>query len=144
MDLKALADQALARINNRTEHRTNSEQDAVRSDPILFGKVFVESNENVYNEKKEESAKAKAFQPFYWPREDKALIDWFLSVTNLPTDPFQLKQAVYVQEPQKYYASLRNDIAQGPHCPRARYGALLAELRLLKEIFESGLALDPE
>lgn len=71
-----------------------------------------------------------------WNNEDKALIDWFLSA-DLPTSPFQLKQGAKVLEPQKFYSWLKQDIHNGPHSPRARYGALHCDLMLLKQMFQS-------
>ena len=44
---------------------------------------------------------------------EEPLVTWFLSERELPLDPFELKQAVRVVIPQKFYASLREDIEVG-------------------------------
>ena len=65
---------------------------------------------------------------------DSELSLWFLSATNLPMDPFRLSQAVTVQDPSKFYESLRSDLALGPRGPRSRFGALENDLKLLRRI----------
>ena len=150
MDLKAIANKALERINGRTVVRTNTEQEAVRSVPVLFGKSFIEKDggktalhtnveaENDKNLQKPLFGKTFVESASSWHAEDKLLIDWFMSTPNLTKKPFVLKQAVFVSDPEKYYFSLRCDIADGPKAPRARYGAVQNDLRCLKLRVESG------
>jgi hypothetical protein len=66
-----------------------------------------------------------------WERE---LVEW-ISSAALPADPFVLDAARTVGDPATFFTTLRRDVEQGPGGPRARTGALQADLRLLKEWF---------
>lgn len=72
--------------------------------------------------------------PFPWNTEDDFLIQWFLSATNLPSRPFQLKMGVKVTQPDKFYGSLRTDIDEGSKGPRNLFKSLIADLKCLKNI----------
>ena len=54
---------------------------------------------------------------------------------NLPAAPFRLRSGVEVTDPQRFYASLRNDIEQGEGGARARTGALQEDLVGLFDLF---------
>lgn len=70
-----------------------------------------------------------------WSEKD-LLIQWFLSVNSLPTEPFQLNSAVKVLDPKRFYAFLHEDIACGPKGIRAKFGALQNDLLCLKKIHD--------
>jgi hypothetical protein len=71
---------------------------------------------------------------YSWDEQTSGLIDWFLSA-SLPATPFRLRTGVEVTNPQKFYASLRNDIEQGVDGARARSGALQEDLECLFDRF---------
>jgi hypothetical protein len=72
--------------------------------------------------------------PLPWHGRMQTLADWFLAhVDELPTAPFDLGVGVHIVEPAKCYAMLRRDLAGGPNGPRAKTGALEADLTALME-----------
>ncbi len=71
-----------------------------------------------------------------WGTETAALIAWFLG-TPPPTAPFELYRGVTVLRPDRFWESLKGDIAGGPAVARARSGALQKDLRRLTELFGS-------
>jgi hypothetical protein len=77
------------------------------------------------------TAAANPLKPPAWDAETAALIAWF-STAELPANPFDLRAATRVAEPQKFYASLRADIAAGPGGVRAAQGTLAVDLRDLR------------
>lgn len=77
------------------------------------------------------TAAANPLEPPAWDAETAALIAWF-STAELPANPFDLRAATRVAEPQKFYASLRADIAAGPGGVRAAQGTLAVDLRDLR------------
>ncbi len=74
---------------------------------------------------------------YSWDEQTSALIDWFGSA-NLPVAPFRLRSGVEVTDPQRFYASLRDDIEQGVGGARARTGALQEDLEGLFDRFNDG------
>ncbi|MCS6885109.1 MAG: hypothetical protein RMM17_01500 [Acidobacteriota bacterium] len=66
-----------------------------------------------------------------WDAEMTELINWFYAL-SLPTEPFWLREGHFVSSPQIWYASLRAEIAQGYLAPRARTGALRADLNAFR------------
>ncbi len=70
-----------------------------------------------------------------WDAEMLALIRWFLG-THPPTEPFELSRGVTVLRPALWWTATRRDIAAGPGCPRARYGALQQDLRRLAALLK--------
>jgi hypothetical protein len=71
---------------------------------------------------------------YSWDEQTSALIDWF-GLKELPVEPFRLRSGVEVTDPQKFYASLKNDIEQGVGGARARSGALQGDLEGLFDLF---------
>ncbi len=69
-----------------------------------------------------------------WGAETAALIEWFLG-TPPPPEPFELYRGVTVLRPDRFWESLKGDIAGGPALARARSGALQKDLRRLTELF---------
>jgi hypothetical protein len=67
-----------------------------------------------------------------WTPDIQSLIDWFVELEP-PTVPFYLEPHRKVIDPEKFFASLRQEIAVGPRCPRNRNGALLFDLGILKK-----------
>lgn len=72
-----------------------------------------------------------------WDAETAALIEWF-SRTPTPPEPFNLYPGVTVLRPDRFWESLKGDIAGGPDMARARTGAFQKDLRRLAELFGSG------
>ncbi len=71
-----------------------------------------------------------------WGTEIAALVEWFLR-TPAPPEPFELYRGVTVLRPDRFWESLKGDIAGGPAVGRARSGALQKDLRRLAELFDS-------
>ena len=69
-----------------------------------------------------------------WDAETADLIAWFLR-TPPPAKPFELGLGVTVLRPKALWDYLRRDIAAGPGCGRAYYGAFQADLKRLYELF---------
>jgi len=69
----------------------------------------------------------------HWGQEMKELVDWFVTIDPGWVRPFNLEPHLRIDDPVKYFASLRRDIAAGPSGARARTGALHDDLRKLKE-----------
>lgn len=78
---------------------------------------------------------------YSWDEETAVLIDWFPTAA-LPDKRFSLRRGVKVTAPQKFRASLEDDIAQGIRGARARTGALQEDLRNLFDMF--GQEVDPD
>lgn len=68
-----------------------------------------------------------------WSPEAQSLINWFIEL-EAPTEQFYLEPHRRVIDPQKCFASIRQEIATGPNCPRNKTGALLCDLNILKKI----------
>ena len=69
-----------------------------------------------------------------WGSEIAALIEWFLR-TPPPPKPFSLYRGVTVLRPDRFWESLKGDIAGGPGKARACTGAFQKDLRRLAELF---------
>ncbi len=69
-----------------------------------------------------------------WDAETAPLIAWFLR-TPPPPKSFNLYPGVTVLRPDRFWESLKGDIAGGPAGARARSGALRKDLRRLAELF---------
>lgn len=63
-------------------------------------------------------------------------MNWALALQpcDLPEVPFELMQAQIVVGKEKFLESLQRDIKRGPKGPRARFGALQADVKALWEI----------
>ena len=74
-----------------------------------------------------------------WDPETAALIHWFLNEGQhrIPRKPFLLYSWARVVDQTKFIDSLLFDIAWGPSNPRNLYGALIADLKRLKELFSN-------
>jgi hypothetical protein len=70
-----------------------------------------------------------------WSDDMIELIQWFQNAHQL-SEPFLLSDAVYVAEPQKFYASLQMDIQTGPSAPRNKHGVLMDDLKKLKIVID--------
>ncbi len=69
-----------------------------------------------------------------WGAETAALVAWFLG-TPPPPAPFNLYPGVTVLRPDRFWESLKGDIAGGPGTARACTGAFQKDLRRLAELF---------
>jgi hypothetical protein len=67
-----------------------------------------------------------------WSLEMQSLVDWFVKLELEGIMPFYLEPHIHVADPVKFFASLRREIETGPRGPRARLGALQADLLKLK------------
>ncbi len=77
-----------------------------------------------------------------WDAETARLIEWFMR-TPPPARPFELCQGVTVARPDIWWASLRQDIVEGPGGPRAHYGAVQSNLKRLAKLFGGPVRLRP-
>ena len=66
-----------------------------------------------------------------------ALVEWFLT-TEPPSQSLELCKGVVIANPALWWAALMRDIAEGPNGPRARYGAMQADLRRLAAASQHG------
>ena len=71
-----------------------------------------------------------------WDAETAWLIEWF-NRTPPPAEPFELYHAVTVLRPDRFWESLKGDIAAGPDKARAYTGAFQKDLRRLAELFSA-------
>jgi hypothetical protein len=69
-----------------------------------------------------------------WPSDVQSIANWFLELES-PTESFCLGAHMTVTDPEKFFATLRQEIKTGPSCPRGRMGTLQSDLRKLKEYF---------
>ena len=69
-----------------------------------------------------------------WDAEIAALIEWFLK-TPPPSEPFEMYQGVPVLRPDRFWESLKGDIAARPGKARAYTGTFQKDLRRLAELF---------
>ncbi len=72
-----------------------------------------------------------------WDADTARLIEWFQR-TPPPDKPFDLCKGVTVARPDIWWTALMRDIAEGPNGPRARYGAVQADLRRLAAASQHG------
>ena len=75
--------------------------------------------------------------PADWDAETSDLVAWFVDEGShvFPKDPFDLHSWARVTDPVRYRDAIFFDISLGPDGPRNRHGALLAELKRLRELF---------
>ncbi len=74
-------------------------------------------------------------RPIDWEPEIATLIEWF-NRTPPPSKPFELRHAVTILRPARYWRYLEADIlAAGPGKARAYTGSLQRDLRRLAELF---------
>ena len=66
-----------------------------------------------------------------WPPKIQSLIYWFFTF-DPPKESFYLVPHLLINNPMKFFQSLRLGIETGPRGPRARLGALQSDLRQLK------------
>lgn len=72
-----------------------------------------------------------------WPPEIQLLIGWFLKLEPREIAPFYLEPHLHVTDPVKFCAALRREVLAGPTGPRGKHGALLEDVRKLKELVEN-------
>ncbi len=88
-------------------------------------------------EKHSESVSCKWAPKTAWDAREQDLIDWYhLNRKTLPLGQFCLSSCEQVVNPDKFYAQLDIDIANGPMGPRARFGAIQDALEKLKNVVE--------
>lgn len=87
IDIKQLSTQALKRFKPATPIATNVQQSCCKVQPPC--------NDFVAKHKKRQSSKNG------WQDQEKELIEWFHSRTDLPNKAFQLKDAVTITCPHK-------------------------------------------
>ncbi len=85
----------------------------------------------------EHAAKPHPPRELAWDEETARLIEWFMR-TPPPARPFELFRGVTVARPDIWWTALMRDIAEGPNGPRARYGAVQADLRRLAAASQHG------
>ena len=71
-----------------------------------------------------------------WPPETARHIEWFRN-WRPPVRGFYLRPGVFIRDPARWRDALASDIAEGPDCPRARYGAVHGDLQCIWELFEN-------
>jgi len=78
----------------------------------------------------------RAGPPKEWTKEDKELIDWFLSLpeSDYPKTPFFLRRGVRVID---FFTALKEEIARGAEMARAKNGALQDDIKDLRKVIES-------
>jgi len=83
-----------------------------------------------------ETKQEEKHTPPEFSAEDLAVFAWFaFNRGSLPTEPFQLDQGRHVSNPKKFYDALERSVAEGPAGPRSLYGALLSDIKRLKELY---------
>ena len=112
--------------------------------PLDNGKLHIEApnplSEHLMDRLKQEKAEVVNFLTYRnrllsgWDSEMARLIEWFLTV-EVPRQPIEISRGVTYLLPEKSFARLRLDIAEGPGGPRAYTGALQADLRKLWAYF---------
>ncbi len=90
----------------------------------------------------EHTAKPPPPRELAWDEETSRLIEWFMR-TPPPAQPFELCRGVTVARPDIWWASLRQDIVEGPGGPRAHYGAVQSNLKRLAKLFGGPVRLRP-
>ena len=68
-----------------------------------------------------------------WDGDTQENIHWFMTAPRM-NKPFYLDQYTQIILPALYYESIERDIQVGPSGPRAKYGALMDDLKKLKAI----------
>jgi hypothetical protein len=68
-----------------------------------------------------------------WDESALELIAWFRTAPRLEVS-FNLAPHMTIIDPAKFYAALERDIAAGPSGARARYGAVMSDLKLLRAL----------
>lgn len=131
MNIKQLASQVLKRVKIATPIATDMQQ-ALHKVQLPCNthsqQTFVSTRHPHVTNKKVNSKKIE------WQDEEKDLIAWFNSVTDLPNEAFQLKDAIQINCPQKFYDSLREEIDKGPSGARALFGSIQNDLLCLKKL----------
>ena len=112
--------------------------------PLDNGKLRIEApsplSEHLMERLRQEKAEVINFLAYRerllsgWDSEMARLIEWFLTIEP-PSQPFEISRGVTHLHPEKSFASLRQDIGEGPNGPRAYTGALQADLRKLWSYF---------
>ena len=112
--------------------------------PLDNGKLHIEApnplSEHLMDRLKQEKAEVVNFLTYRnrllngWDSEMAGLIEWFLTIEP-PSHPFEISRAIVIQRPDKWWASLCQDISEGPSGPRAYHGALQGDLRRLAAYF---------
>lgn len=145
MSLKALANQEFERLKIATSHATNMQQgmrqhatshatpqekfstDSPRAVARSVAR-FVGSVASNFRDRSKERSISKL--------DYEILVNWFNSATNLPMEPFDLKHAVKITDPTKFYRSLQRDIQKGLSGDRCLFGALQDDLNCLRRVVE--------
>ena len=89
--------------------------------------------DSLMDDLRQHKAEVMALVGAEWDAETTRIIEWF-QATEPPTEPFELFPHVKVIHPGRWWKTLKTDIAAGPKGPRARYGAIQADLKRLAEI----------
>jgi hypothetical protein len=71
-------------------------------------------------------------RPVEWDEETKANVAWLKRV-KAPKEPFMLAPWMEIVNPERYFATLREEAGYGPQSPRSLTGAFQAELAMLRE-----------
>lgn len=87
----------------------------------------------------QKSAKTRETKKASWTEEEQALISWFLSEKNLPTQEFELFPGQTVTDTEKFFQAIAADIKDGYDGPRAHMGSLQADLRMVRAFVERSL-----
>lgn len=67
-----------------------------------------------------------------WDPEMVLSLEWFKAAPRIK-QPFHLEKHLYVCMPEKFYDSLERSIQAGPSGPRGMHGALLEDLKKLRQ-----------
>lgn len=127
INIKIIAEQTVKRLKIATKDATNLQNSNFNVQQRINNQVAhtdLDSIEDFVKNGREKN----------WKEAEMNLIDWFLSSEGLPKKSFQLKRGVQVNNPDKFYESLHNEINIGPSGPRALFGSLQDDLLCLKKI----------
>ena len=96
--------------------------------------VQLHDKANVSSTKRMSTTNFAPVQRLAWTADTARHVEWFLSAEP-PTEPFQLKQAVYVVHPALFWQRIRAEVPARPTGLRAHYGTLQDDLWCLYEMF---------
>ena len=72
--------------------------------------------------------------------ETVRLITFLLHSNELPAQAFELRPGEFVTDPDVWLERIRQDVAAGPHGPRAKTRALQQDLERLRQLFSKPVA----
>ena len=120
----------LEKLKKKTQDLPPEELKELKKAPSFS---FCSSSQGGYPENRWYNVENRPQTPPEWDTETAVLVRWF-EVALLSASPFDLQPYIRIVNPTRFYRSLRIDIAAGPAGPRARTGAMQADLRRLRDV----------